>query len=85
MNLDLRALHEDGRMLQNIGDPPSVAKAIKPADRELVTGRAGEEFGLSFTKATDRRQAYLGDEPLSTMKMIEGCAPNEPALKSTYQ
>jgi hypothetical protein len=85
MNLDLRALHEDGRMLRKIGDAPSVAKAAKHADRELVIGRAGEEFGLSFTKATDRRQAYLGDEPLSAMKMAEGCAPSEPALKSAYQ
>jgi len=85
MNLDLRALHEDGRMLRRIADRPSVAKANKHADRELVIGRAGEQFGLSFTKATDRRQAYLGDEPVSAMKMIEECAPNEPALKSAYQ
>jgi len=85
MNLDLQALHEDGRMLRKIGDPPSVAKAIRHADRELVIGRTGEEFGLSFTKATDRHQAYLGDKPPSAMKMIEECAPNEPALKSAYQ
>jgi hypothetical protein len=85
MNLDLRALHEDGRMLRKIADPASVTKASKHAGRELIIGRAGEHFGLSFTKATDRRQAYLGDEPLSAMKMIEECAPNEPALKSAYQ
>jgi hypothetical protein len=85
MNLDLRALHEDDRMLRKIADPPSVAKANKHADRELVIGRAGEHFGLSFTKAAGRRQAYLGDEPLSAMKMIEECAPTEPALKSAYQ
>lgn len=85
MNLDLRALHEDGRMLRKMADPASVAKASKHAGRELVIGRAGEHFGLSFTKATDRRQAYLGDEPLSAMKMIEECVLNEPALKSAYQ
>ena len=44
MNLDLRALHENGRMLRKIADPPSVAKASKHADRELVIGRAGEHF-----------------------------------------
>ena len=85
MNLDLRALHEDGRMLRKIADPASVARASKHADRELTIGRAGEYFGLSFTKATDRRQAYLGDEPLSAMRVIEECLPNEPAIKSAYQ
>jgi hypothetical protein len=51
----------------------------------LYASRSGERFGLPFTKATDRRQRYLGAEPLSAMKMIEECAPNEPVLKSAYQ
>lgn len=85
MNLDLQALYEDSRMLRKVGDSPSVAKAGRHAHREQVIGRVGMEFGLIFTAATDRRQGYLGERPPPVMKMIEGCLPDEPALKSAYQ
>jgi hypothetical protein len=85
MNMDLHALYEDSRMLRKVGDLRSVAKADRHAHREQVIGRVGMEFELPFTAATDRHQAHLGKRPPPVMKMIEGCLPDEPALKCAYQ
>lgn len=74
MNLDLRALHENGRMLRKIADPPSVAKASKHAaqvdDWERWTIRTGGAVAVFFGLAGRANPPGSSDDGF-----LPGCAP----------
>jgi hypothetical protein len=86
MNHNLVALHEDMNMLGRLRDQDAPGRAARHRTQETKIARAGQHFGLTFTRPKKGYSAcYLGDRPPSAMTLIDRCASRTSGVGVTYQ
>jgi hypothetical protein len=86
MNHNLAALHQDLSMLSRFPGQDAAAKAARHRGQEAAIARAGQRFGLAFTRPRNRfRPCSLGDKPPSAMALIDRCASRTSGVGATRQ
>jgi hypothetical protein len=86
MNHNLAALYEDLSMLGRFPGQGAASKAARHRGQEAAIARAGQHFGLPFTRPRNGfKPCFLGDKPPSAMALIDRCASRTAGVGATCQ
>lgn len=86
LNYNLQAMHEDLNMLRAIDGQEAIDKAARHRTRIDAIGRSGYQHQLQLTRPRKGYSAcYLGEEPPSTMALIDKSASRTSGVGARYQ